>query len=758
MFRFVKGLRNSLVSKLILAVGMTFLISMSAWAFFNIRYQEKRAMEDILEGADRLANTILLGTHYAMMINSRDDINQIVTNIGKQREIENLRIYDKAGHIQYSHDAAEVGQKTNIKAEACDICHRSEPPTVELALSERTRIFDSQKAYRLLGIITPIYNEPGCSTDPCHFHPEDKKILGALDMVVSLEATDREILLFEKWLGAFGIFMFVVTSAIIFVFVYKFVKNPINRLVRGTHLIAKGQYASKVEVGQDDEMGRLAEAINKMGKEIGEKQAELNKQRDEYQNLFELVPCIITVQDRNYQLVKYNKEFAEKFDPKPGQYCYQAYKGRDKKCIVCPVEKTFESGQPHFREESGFYKDGSVAHWFVSTVPIKNEKGEIIAAMELNLDITERKELEAKLEKSEKKYHAIFSNIPNPVFVLDEDTLEILDCNESVKTVYGYSREEVVGKPFKELFSGDEGSRYTARLESSSVINQVRQMTKEGKTLYVNMRVSPCEYPGRRVLLVTTSDITKRLEAEQQLIQASKMATLGEMSTGVAHELNQPLSVIKTASGFFMKKVKKKEKIKDEILFTLAEEIDSHVDRATKIINHMREFGRKSDMKLRKIQLNEVLRKAFDIFSQQLKIRGIEVTWDIQEDLSLIMGDPSRLEQVFINLLINARDAIEDRWEGKTVKKGDKQIALKTREERGKVIAEVHDTGAGIPATVRDKIFEPFFTTKKVGKGTGLGLSISYGIIQDCGGEIRAESQDGGGATFIMTFTAVSDH
>ncbi|MBU0545120.1 MAG: PAS domain S-box protein, partial [Proteobacteria bacterium] len=589
-------IRQSLVSKLILSVGLILLISMSTWAYFNIKYLKEKVISNIIEETDRLSNTIKLGTHYAMMLNSRDDINQIINNIGKQPAIKNIRLYNKEGQIIYSNSASEIDSKTNIKDEACYICHRSDPPQVSISLDERTRIIYSNDGYRLLGIISPIENEPSCSTDSCHVHPPDKKILGALDVVVSLEGTDKEILITQKGITALALFVFILSSAIIFVFVLRFINRPVKRLIEGTKQIAKGNYGLKVEIGQDDEMGQLASAINHMGKEIGENQAELNRQRDEYQNLFELVPCIITVQDRDYKLIQYNREFADKFAPKPGDYCYKVYKGRNEKCINCPVEKTFLDGKSHYSEETGYNKDGTLTHWIVNTSPIKNSKGEIIATMEMNLDITIRKNLEEKFIKSEKKYHDIFNNIPNPVFVLDMDSLDILDCNESVTTVYGFEPNEIINLSFLDMFRKEEREKYAFKMRAYSELNQVKHIRKDGKVVFVNIRISPSEYPGQKVFLVTTSDITKRLEAEQQLIQASKMATLGEMATGVAHELNQPLTVMKTASSFLMKKIGKKETIPDDILLTIAEEIDSHVDRATKIINHMRQFGRKSDM------------------------------------------------------------------------------------------------------------------------------------------------------------------
>jgi histidine kinase len=159
---------------------------------------------------------------------------------------------------------------------------------------------------------------------------------------------------------------------------------------------------------------------------------------------------------------------------------------------------------------TGIDKDGTTKHWLVRTSPIKNANGEIIAAMEISLDISHRRRLEEDLEKSEKKYHAIFSNIPNPVFVLDVETLEIVDCNQSVTSVYGFTREEIIGRSFMTLFHPDEKDHYAFKLVTCSVINQARHLDHEGNGLFVNIRISPSEYSGRKVFLVTTSDITKR--------------------------------------------------------------------------------------------------------------------------------------------------------------------------------------------------------------------------------------------------------
>ncbi len=145
---------------------------------------------------------------------------------------------------------------------------------------------------------------------------------------------------------------------------------------------------------QEGAVGLLAIALKRLAKEIAEKQEHLNKQDQEYENLFQMAPCYITVQDRDLKLIKYNREFESAFDPKRGDYCYQAYKGRSERCQICPVVKTFEDGQIHYSEEEGINKDGTRSFWIVRAFPIKNSKGEIMAAIEMCLDITRTRHLE----------------------------------------------------------------------------------------------------------------------------------------------------------------------------------------------------------------------------------------------------------------------------------------------------------------------------------------------------------------------------
>jgi histidine kinase len=757
MFKKIQQVFNTLTVRLTLSVGLVLLISISIWSYFNINYLKENIFTKTVAEGNRLADTIKLGTHYAMMLNSREDINEIITNIGRHEEIENIRIYNKLGEIEFSNITREIDTTTNIKDDACYICHRTEPPMQALDITERTRVFDSPLGHRLLGIISPIYNQPSCSSNGCHFHPEDKKVLGLLDVVISLDKTDKAIFSYQRRIILLAAIIFLASSTIIGLFLSLFVNRPIKRLIKWTRHIGRGEYDYTMDTRWDDEIGHLASAIDQMGQKIREKREVLNRQKDEYQQLFEQVPCYITVHDRDLRLLRYNQEFIKEFNPQPGDYCYKVYKGRTEICEICPVLKTFDDGESHYSEETGIKADGTTSHWLVHTSPIRDADGDITAVMEMNIDITIRKLLEQEIRKSEAKYRSIFNNIPEPVFVLDAESLEILDCNNSVTAVYGFEKEDIVNTSFLNLFNEEERDHYSKDIKHSDFIDQARQITKEDESIFVDIRISPSEYMAQEALLITTSDITNRLMAEQQLIQAGKMATLGEMATGIAHELNQPLTVIKTASSFLIKKVVRAQEIKEEILLTMAEEIDSHVDRASKIINHLREFGRKAEVRKTRVNVNDSLVRALEMFSQQLKLRNIEVIKKLDGNLPAVLADPNRLEQIFVNLLINARDAIEEKWGNQVGVEEPKRIYLKTDVQEGKVSVTVIDNGSGIPNHVRSRIFEPFFTTKNVGKGTGLGLSISYGIVQDYEGTITVNSQENEGSEFVIQFPLLKE-
>ncbi len=746
--------KRGLAFKLMIPMGMVLFFSIFVWSQVTINIREKSLIEKAVSDVDKFCNTVLNFTWFAMLHNPNQDMLDVLKSMSEYNKLEKVRLFDGHGKIKFSNNSEEINTSAEKSDVACKTCHSGNDPILKTDIKERTRIFESPEGELLLGIINPILNEPGCSTAECHYHPKEIKKIGTLDVIVSLKNIKTSIGFIKKLSAWTAVYLFIVLCLTIWFCISRLVTNPIHKLIKHTDLIAKGDYKDTSNlVIQSDEIGKLSLAILVMGEKIQSKQEELNNQKERYQELFDQVPCTITVQNRDYKLIEFNKEFSKKFHPEYGDHCYSAYKQLNKKCTNCPVERTFTDGQSHFSEESGIDRDGIVTHWFVKTAPLKDENGDIVAAMEMTIDISRRKRLEEIVKDSERKYQAVFKSIPNPIFILDIDTYKILNCNNSALNLYGYAKEEIKNKAFSLLFFSPEKFESFKTHIKKPFQERLIHLKKTGETLYVNIWVSPADFTEQTVLLVTVIDITLSIETERQLIQAGKMATLGEMATGVAHELNQPLSVIKTASSFISRKLKKNETIDKDILNTLSEEIESHVDRASKITNHMRLFGRKSEFSKEPVNINNTIKRAFDIFSQQLKLREIEVQWGLDEALPLIPADPVRLEQVFINLLINARDSIVARTENKDEDQ-IRRITITTSFSQDNVTAGISDTGTGIAAEVMDKIFEPFFTTKKVGEGTGLGLSISYGIIREFGGNISAKNNPipPGGASFFLQF------
>ena len=236
-----------------------------------------------------------------------------------------------------------------------------------------------------------------------------------------------------------------------------------------------------------------------------------------------------------------------------------------------------------------------------------------------------------------------------------------------------------------------------------------------------------------------------------QLTQSAKLAAVGELAAGVAHELNQPLMVIRGHAQELLEEDSVPEKITKDLKL-----IEKQTGRMMRIIDHLRAFARQSSGAFEPVNLNEVINDSFTLISQQLKNNNIDIIEELDDTIPRIWGDQNKLEQVFLNLMTNSKDAMEEMGHGiLTVK--TQPVFDNLSNVTGKVsgvLVLFSDTGVGIGKDIIDKVFDPFFTTKEVGKGTGLGLSISYSILKDHGGSITAVSNEGAGITFRLEFPA----
>ena len=255
--------------------------------------------------------------------------------------------------------------------------------------------------------------------------------------------------------------------------------------------------------------------------------------------------------------------------------------------------------------------------------------------------------------------------------------------------------------------------------------------------------------------LRSTTQVMERREQElrdkqEQLVQAGKLATLGELTTGVAHELNNPLNNIGLYVGNVIDRIHMGE-LSTEVAREDLEKAMEQVRKATEIISHLRTFGRAAPVTFEAVDVDEVIERALSLMQEQLRLRAIEVDLDLCPDALIVQGNPIQLEQVFINLLTNARDALSE------VPEARKKIRIVSSLERDRIRIVFEDTGPGIPAEIAKRVFDPFFTTKEVGTGTGLGLSITYSIVKEHGGDISLSKTPGGGATFTVEVPVYSD-
>jgi C4-dicarboxylate-specific signal transduction histidine kinase len=287
-------------------------------------------------------------------------------------------------------------------------------------------------------------------------------------------------------------------------------------------------------------------------------------------------------------------------------------------------------------------------------------------------------------------------------------------------------------------------ARQTERLDNSRrALLHILKDSHESNLKLADSRKAMIHIMGD--LRETTQEMERReqelRDKQEQLVQAGKLATLGELTTGVAHELNNPLNNIGLYVGNAIDQIRLGQ-VDTELVVADLEKAMEQVRKATDIILHLRTFGRAARVSIEQVDVDDVIERSLLLVQEQFRLRGIEVELELCPDELIVLANPIQLEQVFINLLTNARDALEHS-KRKTIK-----IASSRDEERIRI--EFSDTGPGIPRELQQRIFDPFFTTKDVGTGTGLGLSITYSILEEYGGEISVASRRGGGATFAI--------
>ncbi|MFI5354056.1 MAG: PAS domain S-box protein [Desulfobaccales bacterium] len=369
-------------------------------------------------------------------------------------------------------------------------------------------------------------------------------------------------------------------------------------------------------------------------------------------------------------------------------------------------------------------------------------------------DLTERVRIERELQKTNAFLHNIIKSSVDGIVVVDRKGVPII-FNEGAERILGYKAGEIIGHPenFRRFYPPTVAAEMMRRMRSEEYgppdkLNTTRLIfiNQKGEEVPVNFSATIIRERGREVASVGIfSDLREILKVHQeleathhQLVQAEKIASLGRMAAGVAHEINNPLAGILIYAELLARELTQDAPIRENV-----EVIINQTIRCQQIVNRLLDFSRQSLGEKKLLDVNEILHRCVELVRHQAFFHNIKIKEDLEAGLPQIVGDPGQLQQVFTNLLLNAADAIS----------GSGLITLSSRPawHGGGVVLQFCDSGCGIPEEIRDKIFEPFFTTKPPGKGTGLGLSIVYGVIQRHGGSIQAYSPPGGGTIFTVT-------
>ena len=358
-----------------------------------------------------------------------------------------------------------------------------------------------------------------------------------------------------------------------------------------------------------------------------------------------------------------------------------------------------------------------------------------------------------QLRESEERYRALFEQARDGIGVVRLSDHHLVEANNRACEILGLPQEDCTDRDIRTLLQSNTPNVQLMDGHVSGESELVIQ-TATGQALPVSVSFTPLSTDGEKVMIMSLRDLSmrKKLEADReemqrQLYQSSKMASIGELSAGVAHEINNPLNGIIN----FAQLLKDEERPRTEFEQQMIDGIIDEGERIAKIVRGLLTFARAEGQELRPVHFAESIKTSIALFGRQFEKDGITVEIDLEPDLPFVRADGSRLRQVVVNLISNAHHALKAKPDSL-----EKKLFRITAHHAGKnVRVEFYDNGIGIKREVLSKVFDPFFTTRRETGGTGLGLSVSFGIIHDFGGTIRVESEEGKFTRFIIELAAI---
>ncbi len=557
-FELLRPYYQSFAVKLFVFVGAALILLVVVMTWYNLKVQERQLIDEVIISADNIAQTVNYATRAFMLEGRKEKVQESLLHITEKTEgIERLRLFNKKGAIKKSTNLEERGTVFAKNAEACANCHAGGQSSEILDRNRRVRnIMSEDGTHRAIGLTHAIYNEKSCAQS-CHaVHPARQKVLGVLDITMSLAKVDKKIAQNRRRLIEFGSGAFLLIMTPLGVGLFWFLIRPVNALVQGIEAVSRGNIKAEIPVYTQEEFGRLAKSFNTMLVKL--------RREIEYGNLMMYDPVAI-----------------------------------ESKSAALP----------------------------------------------------------AKGPKPEQK------------------------------------KQDTLGSTFEEIYD---------RIKD---------------------------------------------ETHLKLVRSVKLASLGQLSAGIAHEINNPLTAVLSYSSLLLDKAASpKEKAWLKIIV-------DETKRCRNIVAGLLEFSRQTATEKILTDINDIIERAVNLLQNQESFHNISIVKKLDTGLPKVRIDRGQLYQVFMNLMINASDAMNHKGT-LTIESRLNVVKSTVTADRRFVEVVFTDTGCGIPKEILERLFDPFFTTKGPTVGTGLGLSICYGIVRRHDGNITVNSKPGEGATFKISLPA----
>jgi PAS domain S-box-containing protein len=472
-------------------------------------------------------------------------------------------------------------------------------------------------------------------------------------------------------------------------------------------------------------------------------------------DVFEAIQDGISVLDHELKILRTNawmEKMYSKGEPLAGRKCYQAYQARQTPCPWCPSLKTLSSGKPHSTVVP-YPSEKNPTGWIdLSSFPLKAESGRVIGVIEYVKDISVQKKAEAALRQSEAKLRSLINSISENLALIDSDGI-ILTANAVLANGLRLPAEELAGRRLFDLLPIPLAESCAKAARDVLMTGKSMQTEDEYRGRIYRTQFYPVsDETGKiRQVVVSGADITDMRKLESLLLQAQKMEAIGTLAGGIAHDFNNLLMGIQGRISVMLMERSVPPSFTEHL-----NAIGHYVQSAAKLTKQVLGFAREGRYEAKVMDLNELVSRSSTMFGRTRK--EIQIHFTPQEDLWPVEADPGQIEQVLLNLYVNAWQAMPA---GGNVYLETKNLTLHPPSvipyglKPGRFVrVRVTDTGTGIPRRLIEKIFDPFFTTKPVGTGTGLGLSTAYNIMKNHGGFIEVESEEGQGSTFSLFLPA----